>query len=106
MKKFFKIFLLALLSCCYINTVFEFSENEKKTNFENETHFYIKQEYNLTQTFSKKAIQYLKNNLNYPLEFTISLIFTKFTYYSFTGEYFYPPPRRLYLLYSSLLYYD
>ena len=41
LKKYFKILLLTLATCCYFNTVFEFSDTEKKTNFEKETHVYI-----------------------------------------------------------------
>ena len=44
MKKGLKIFLLIILSCCYFNTVFEFSDTEKKVNFENEAHTYINKE--------------------------------------------------------------
>ena len=57
MKKQFKILLLILVSFCYGNTVFEFSDTEKKANFENESHVYVQQHHNhdfgndVTQSF-------------------------------------------------------
>ena len=58
MKKGVKIFLLIILSCCYLNTVFEFSDTEKKINFENETHSYINKE----QVFLQNQLNIAKDN--------------------------------------------
>ena len=44
MNLYFKIIIFSLISCCYINTVFEFSDNEEKLNFEKESHCYTYQE--------------------------------------------------------------
>lgn len=58
MKKGLKILLLIILSCCYINTVFEFSDTEKKANFENEAHTYINKE----QVFLQNHLSIARNN--------------------------------------------
>ena len=57
MKSIFKIILLTLISCCYLNTVFEFSNTEKKANFENETHTYIHAE-NESQAYTVKTARH------------------------------------------------
>ena len=40
----FKILFFTLISCCYINTVFEFSDIEEKQNFQKESHCYTYQD--------------------------------------------------------------
>ena len=58
MKKRLKILLLIILSCCYFNTIFEFSDTEKKANFENEAHTYTNKE----QLFLQSHLSTAKNN--------------------------------------------
>ena len=74
MKKGLKIFLLIILSCCYFNTVFEFSDTEKKANFENEAHSYINKE----QLFLQNHLSSTKNNYKDLIPFFIPT--TKYSY--------------------------
>ena len=46
MKRYIKIVLLILISCCYFNTVFEFSDTKKQGNFENKSHAHLQQSIN------------------------------------------------------------
>ena len=103
MKEFFKIFLLLLITGCYANTVFEFSDDEEKTNFENESHCYV-------QLVNTNNIEF---SVNQNIPFSNHILYTSqqhnFSTYilllnssSFTEKYFYPPPGKLYLLHSSL----
>ena len=104
MKSVIKIFLLTFLSCCYINTVFEFSDTEKKANFENESHCYIQQisadnaDFSVTQNAPFNVL-----NFNIPNQhhfFTDELSLNSSSFYE---KFFYPPPNKIYLLHSSLL---
>ena len=103
MKGFFKIFLLILITCCYANTVFEFLDNEKKTNFENETHSYIQQDdLNLSETFTKIVKQLDNDIINW--HSVITSPFVGNDAFSFTEtKNFSPPPERLYLRHSVFL---
>lgn len=105
MKSVFKIFFLIILTFCYVNTVFEFSENEKKANFENESHSYIIEDNSNTKTFLEKSVTHLDTILNIPNQINFSINFVGFSNFSFLQECFYSPAK-LYLLYSSLLYFD
>lgn len=104
MKKHFKIFLLLLISSCYGMTVFEFSDTEKKANFENESHIHVQQHHNYD--FTNDVTQ----RLPYFDIISYSPIFSNFasTLISSKDNLFYknpfvPPPDRLYLLNSSFL---
>ena len=103
MKSVFKILLLTLLSCCYLNTVFEFSDTEKKANFENETHTYIQQDnHNLNVTYTKTVKQLDNEIINWhsvmasPVASHVTFSFAEIKNFS-------PPPERRYILYASLL---
>lgn len=56
MKSVFKLFLLTILLCCHISTVFEFSDTEKKANFKNESHTYIHTEEE-TEAYTVKIVK-------------------------------------------------
>ncbi len=103
MKSVFKIVLLTLISCCYLNTVFEFSDTEKKTNFENETHTYIQQDnHNLNVTYTKTVKQIDNEIISWQTENTFPYVINDA--FSFTKvKNFSPPPERRYILYASLL---
>ena len=103
MKSVFKIILLTLISCCYLNTVFEFSDTEKKANFENEPHTYIQQDnHNLNVTYTKTAKQLDNDIINWHSVIT-SPIASNDTYSFTEAKNFSPPPERRYILYGSLL---
>ena len=76
MKSVIKIFLLTLLSCCYINTVFEFSDTEKKANFENESHCYIHQDNNDLTTPTAKTVQHFDIVFDIPHQLNLSANWT------------------------------
>ena len=103
MKSIFKIILLTLISCCYLNTVFEFSDAEKKANFENETHSYIQQDnQNLNITYTKTVKQLDNAFISWQTEITFP--HTDNDAFSFAEtKNFFPPPERRYILYASLL---
>ena len=103
MKAILKIILLTLISCCYLNTVFEFSDREKKTNYENESHTYIQQaSQNLNVTYTK-AINQLDNVfISWQTEITFSPIDNDALSFAETKTLF-PPPERRYILYCSFL---
>jgi hypothetical protein len=74
-KGYIKILLLILISCCYINTVFEFSDTKKKANFENEIHAYVQQCINLI--FENSITQSIPNsdiNCDTAIQFHLSAI--------------------------------
>ena len=103
MKSVLKILLLTLISCCYLNTVFEFSDNEKKTNFENESHTYIQQDnHNLSVTYTK-TVKQLDNDIINWHSLTTSPIASNDTFSFAETKNFSPPPERRYILYASLL---
>lgn len=99
-----KILFFSLISCCYLNTVFEFSDIEEKQNFQNETHTYINQftlDLSTTKTILQKQLDYTKN-------FSISeIVFYQKCFSKIVANYnlhkYSEPPERLYILYSSLL---
>lgn len=106
MESIFKIFLLTILSCCYINTVFEFSDTEKKANFENESHNYIPQDNNNNKitTPIAKAVKHFDITFDNSHQLYISAKCKdkkcKYLYYKY-----FKPPDKLFLLYTSLLFY-
>ena len=104
MKSVMKIFLLTLLSCCYINTVFEFSDTEMKANFENESHNYIYQDNNNLTTPIAKAVQHfdIAFDNSHQLNFSAKCKYKKCKYFYYK---YFKPPDRLFLLYTSLLFY-
>ena len=104
MKGYFKIFLLLIITCCYANTVFEFSDNEKKTNFENESHCYVQQADNNNIEFSvNQNIPFNDLILNPSQQHNFSTPILSLNSSSFFKKFFYPPPDKLYLLHLSLL---
>ena len=103
MKFNFKIFLLAILSCCFLNTAFELSDNEKETNFENETHCYVHQNDRGHFTFSTKTIPYIDLTLNLQHPSGLSENWIDQYSSSFSLRYCPPPPNRLFLRHASLL---
>ena len=104
MKRLFKIFLLLLITCCYANTVFEFSDNEKKTNFENETHCYVQQTNNINAEFSlTQKVPFNDLILNTSSQHNFSAHTSSLNSSWFYKKFFYPPPDKLYLLHLSLL---
>ena len=103
MKSVFKILLFTILSCCYLNTVFEFSDKEKNANFENETHSYIQQDIQTHFITCVKAVKQVDNviigwlpEINYPVSSANEVRLSQYKYFS-------PPPERRYILYASLL---
>ena len=104
MKPVFKILLLILISCCYLNTVFEFPDNEKKTNFENESHCYVKLIKNNNIEFSvNQNIPFSELILNTSQQHNFFTTILSLNRSSFYKKFFYPPPDKLYLLHLSLL---
>ena len=62
----FKIVFFTLISCCYLNTVFELSDNEEKLNFEKEAHSYIAQntlKLDIPETTTQKKIAVVEEDL-------------------------------------------
>ncbi|WP_309613091.1 hypothetical protein [Flavobacterium sp.] len=95
--------MFTLISCCYFNTVFEFSDVEKKSNFENEAHNYIQQDtQTLNTTYSKIVLQLDKVIINEQTE-TVNLFIVCFNDSNYKTDYALPPPERRYILYSSLI---
>lgn len=104
MKKQFKIVLIILVSFCYGNTVFEFSDTEKKVNFENESHVYVQQNHN--PDFGNDVMQSFPHfdiisHTPYFFNLGSTLILSKDNLYF--KKSFIPPPDRLFLLNSSFL---
>lgn len=103
MKSYFKIIIFTLVSCCYFNTVFELSDNEKKENFGNETHSYIQQDtQSLNTTYSKIVLQLDKVIINEQTE-TVNPVIVCFNDSNYKTDYVFPPPEHRYILYSSLI---
>lgn len=103
MKSFFKIIIFTLISCCYLNTVFEFSDIEKKSNFENEAHNYIQQDtQTLNTTYSKIVLQLDKVIINEQTE-TVNSVIVCFNDSNYKTDCVLLPPERRYILYSSLI---
>lgn len=103
MKVVVKTFLLIALTCCYVNTVFEFCDAEKKINFENESHCYVQQDNSNHQISISKVLECFN--------FEFGNIYVINSYRDFKNYHFnllafkdYPPPKRqLFLQYSSFL---
>jgi hypothetical protein len=104
MKAYIKIVLLTLISCCYVNTVFEFSDIEEKANFENESHTYIQQfsnhsfVNNVTQSIPLRNV-----TCGTPLQFHLNRILPRFKCISFYKKYFSKKWDKLFIMYSSYL---
>ena len=100
----FKILLFTLISCCYLNTVFEFSDNEENLNFEKETHSYIYQNtlnLNISEITTEKKAAVFKSDFQPKIVF-YPVIISKATINNFENKFIQPPQRR-YILYASLL---
>jgi hypothetical protein len=82
--------------------VFEFVDNEKKANFENESHCYVHQDNNNTTIFTAKAVQHFDIAFDIAHRLNLSTNGTDKNFNSFSRKYF-SPPDRLFLLHSSLL---
>ena len=104
MKKHFKIFLLALISFCYGMTVFEFSDIEKKSNFENESHIYVQQhhDYSFEQADIQTVPHFAVTSI-YPIRFCFDSALIQSKDYVSYRKAFIQPPDRLFLRYSSFL---
>jgi len=103
MKSAVKIFILLLLSCCYLNTVFEFSGCEKKANFENESNYYIHQgNYELTILIAK-TVQHFDLALVILHRLELSANWNDIYFNLFYYKHSPPQPTRLFLWHSSLL---
>ena len=104
MIKHFKIFLLILISFCYGITVFEISDTEKKSNFENESHVYLPQHHDYSfKNADLQTIPHFDITSAYPIcfYFDSDLIPTKDCL--IYQKNFLQPPDRLFVLYSSFL---
>jgi len=83
--------------------VFEFSDTEKKANFENETHTYIPQDnHNLNVTYTKTVKQLDNYIINWHSVITFPVASNDTFSFAETKN-FSPPPERRYILYASLL---
>lgn len=102
MKKTVKIFLLLLISFCYGNTIFEFLDTEKKSNFENESHTYIQQSH--SHDFVKQNVPLGDFNIisNPTFDFG-ALPISRIKIGLYFCNHFYLPPNKLYLLHSTFL---
>ena len=103
MKKFLKIFLLTVLMCCYVNTVFEFAESEKKANFENESHCYIHQDNSNLTSPTAKTVQHFDIAFVIPHRLELSANWKDIYFNPFYYKHYPPPPTSLFLRHSSLL---
>ena len=104
MKGLFKIFFLLLITCCYANTVFEFLDNEKKSNFDNESHCYVQQINNNNVEFTvHQNILFSDFILNTVPYYNFSAPFLSHYISPFTKRFCNPPPDKLYLLHLSFL---
>ena len=105
MKGYIKTVLLILISCCYINTVFEFSDIEEKSNFESESHIYIQKFEN--DSFSNNITQNVTDcdvNWNTTVSFHLNGISSvSDRYISFYKISFFQKRDNLFILYSSYL---
>lgn len=105
MKAYIKIVLLFLISFCYVNTVFEFSEIEEKSNFENENHIYIQKfendsfSYNIAQNVTDCNINWDETIL-FHLDGFLSVSNECVSFYKNS---FFPKRDKLFILYSSYL---
>ena len=104
MKSFFKIIIFTLISCCYVNTVFEFSNNEEKLNFEKESHCYTYQEtlkLDFSQTATESKLVVVESDFPPQIIF-YPVIASKTSANNYQNKFF-QPPQKLYIFYSSLL---
>lgn len=104
MKSFFKIIIFTLISCCYINTVFEFLDNEEKLNFEKESHCYTYQEtlkLDFSQTTTQNNVVVIESDFQ-PQTTLYPVIASNITANNYQNKFF-QPPQRFYIFYSSLL---
>ena len=100
----FKILLFTLISCCYINTVFEFSDNEEKLNFEKESHSYVYQnalKLNISETTTQKKVVIVESDFQPKIIF-YPVVISKTTTNNYQNKFSQPPQRR-YILFASLL---
>ncbi|CAA9202409.1 hypothetical protein FLACOL7796_04256 [Flavobacterium collinsii] len=100
----FKILFFTLISCCYLNTVFEFSDNEERLNFEKETHSYISQntlKLDIPETTTQKKVVVVDSYFFSEITF-YPVVLSKTTTNNYQNN-FSPPPQRRYILYASLL---
>lgn len=104
MMSYFKIIIFTLISCCYVNTVFEFSDNEEKLNFEKESHCYTYQEtlkLDFSQTTTQNKAIVVESDFQ-PQTVNYSVVIPKITANNYQNK-FSPPPQKRYILYASLL---
>ena len=100
----FKILFFTLISCCYLNTVFEFSDIEEKQNFQKESHCYIYQDIlklDLAQTTTQSKAAVVEFDFQ-PQIVHYYVIASKRTINNFEHKSLKPPQKR-YILFASLL---
>lgn len=100
----FKIIFLTLISCCYINTIFEFSDIEEKRNFEKESHSYLSQEtlkLDIPKTTTQNKVADVESDFQ-PRIVLYPVVISKITTNNYQNNLSQPPQRR-YILYASLL---
>ena len=102
MKSVIKILFLLLLAICYVNTIFEFSDNEK-ANFENESHCYIHIENNDLTTAIVKTVQHFYIAFVIPHRLELSANWKDIYLNPFIYKHSASPPTRLFLWHSSLM---
>ena len=104
MKKHFKIFLLILISFCYGMTAFEFSDTEKKSNFENESHIFLQQHQDYSfELVDIQTVPQLELTTIYSICFCFDSALTASKDYLIYQKTFIQPPDRLFLRHSSFL---
>lgn len=102
MKSIFKILLL-VVSCCYLNTIFEFSDEESKANFENEIHTYLHQQEQNIKLVCAKTIKKINPEIVLAEQNDVFSVLNIDTEIIFVNNSFSPPPQRKYILYESFL---
>ncbi len=103
MKSVFKIILLVIISCCYFNSVFEFSDIEKKANFENESHAYVQFDAQKSDISFTKSLKQLDHSfISCPTEITFPIAVNDASGINENKKILQPPKRR-YILFASLL---
>ena len=96
--------MFTLISCCYLNTVFEFSDIERKSNFENEAHNYIQQDtQSLNTTYSKIVLQLDKVVIIKKQTEATNPVIVCISDNNYKTGCFLLPPEHRYILYSSLI---
>lgn len=83
--------------------MFEFSDKEKKANFENESHCYIHKDNSDLTTPTAKTLQHFDIAFHKQHSLTVSANSLDKDNNLFHDNYFSPPPQKRFQLFSSLL---